>query len=546
MGTVTDIMERLKMGRASRLVRNSGVRYVSIAAIAGLLGFAALAISLSAPGGAAFPGTNGRIAFSNGQSYASQSIYSANSDGSSPLGLTSGTNDYWPSYSADGSKIAFNRQNGIVVMGSDGAAPTQIATGVKTENTTTKWQSNYKDPRSSKIIPEVKIETRTRSGHGFYNPAFTPDGTQLAVAEESFNKIQESVCAVENTGDTECLEYSDPDSYSYYESDCHECFEHIVMLSSTTGAVLSEITPKSSNVFDSSPTVSADGKLAFGRYIGSSPASSGLFLIPSPGAPALHLTSGFENYAPDFSPDSSKLIFAHGQKEFGVIGSGGGPISLIALPPPPAGSYEYVSSPKFSPDGTQIAFYRSAYRPPSVEENGIFVMAANGAGPHRIAEGYDPSWQPVPIPPPAVPAAVKPGKRKVKLNKKNEAVIGTITCGSSPCTLKLLSALLKVKLPSAKGKAHGKTSTASKKKQKVGSAYPVKVIVPKALAPGKKANVKVKVQSKALTALQKAGKGALSVKIKVTEGLGKKAVTMNTTLTPFPAAKKHSGKKTKH
>jgi Tol biopolymer transport system component len=543
VGTVTDIMERQKMGRASRLVRNSGVRYVSIVALAGLLGFAALAISLSEPGGAAFPGTNGRIAFSNGQSYASQSIYSANADGSSPLGLTSGTGDYWPSYSADGSKIAFNRLNGIVVMGADGAAPTQIATGAKTDNTTIKWQSNYPDPRSSDIIPEVKIETRTRNGHGFYNPAFTPDGTQLAVAEESFNKTQENVCAVENSGDMECLDYSDSNSYFYYQYNCHECFEHIIMLSSTTGAVLSEVTPKSSDVFDFSPTVSADGKLAFVRYIGGSPASSGLFLIPSPGVAALHLTSGNENHAPDFSPDSSKLIFVHGQKEFGVIGSGGGPISLIALPAPPPGSSAYVSSPKFSPDGTQIAFNGSFYRPPSTEENGIFVMAANGAGPHRIAEGYDPSWQPIPIPPPAVPAGVKSAKGKVKLNKKNQAVIGTITCGSSPCTLKVLSALLKVKLPSAKGKANGKTSTASKKKQKAGSTYPVKVIVPKALAPGKKANVKVSVRSKALAALQKAGKGALTVKIKVTEGLGKKVVTMKSTLTPPPVSKKHSGKK---
>jgi hypothetical protein len=269
-------------------------------------------------------------------------------------------------------------------------------------------------------------------------------------------------------------------------------------------------------------------------------------LISSPGGAAFPLTSGYENYAPDFSPDSSKIIFAHGQKEFGVIGVGGGAISLIALPTPPAGSYEYVSSPKFSPDGTQIAFYRNLYRPPSTEENGIFVMAANGSGAHRIAEGYDPSWQPIPIPPPAIPAALKAAKGKVKLNKKNEGVIGTITCGSSPCTLKVLSALLKVNLPSAKGKAHGhgKASTASKKKQKAGSAFPVKIIVPKTLAPGQKADVKVSVRSKALAALQKAGKGALTVKINVTEGLGKKVVTMKSTLKPPPVSKKkHSGKK---
>ena len=150
--------------------RSGSARYILIATLAGLCGFAVLTISLSERSGAAFPGTNGKIAFSNGQSYVSQSIYSVNSDGSSPTGLTSGTDDYSPSYSADGSKVAFNRQNNVVVMNSDGSGAVQIATGTKSESASSKWQANYKDPFSAKIIPEVKIETRMRSGAGLLQP----------------------------------------------------------------------------------------------------------------------------------------------------------------------------------------------------------------------------------------------------------------------------------------------------------------------------------------------------------------------------------------
>jgi WD40-like Beta Propeller Repeat len=536
------------MGTVSRLARSGSARYILIAAIAGLCGFAVLAISLSERSGAAFPGLNGRIAFSNGQSYVSQSIYSVNSDGSSPTGLTSATNDYSPRYSADGSKIAFNRQNSIVVMNADGSGAAQIATGTKSENATTKWQANYEDPHSPKVVPEVKIETRMRSAQGFYSPAFTPDGAQLVVSEYGFDRIQEEVCAVENEGDTECIGYSGEGAYFDYNFECHECFQHIVTISSTTGAVTSQVTPKTEAASDFSPAVSADGKIAFVRDASGSASGSGIFVVNSPGAAPTQLTSGYGNYGPDFSPDSSRIIFSHGQREFGVIGVGGGPIALITLPPPPAGSYEYVDSPKYSPDGSQIVFYRSFYHPPSTEEHGIFVMGSDGSNPHRISDGYDPDWQPVLPPPPPTPATGKAKKGKVKLNKKGQGVVGTITCGSSPCTLKALSALLKVHQPSSKGKkkGHAHNSSASRAKGKARTkTYKVKVGVAKALAPGRKAPVKVTVKGKALAALRKAHKGTVTVKVQVTDALGKKVVALRATLIPSKQ-KKHKKHKKSH
>lgn len=530
------------MESMSNLLRGLGKRHLATVALAGFCGFAIFAISLGGRGDAAFPGLNGKIGYSNGKSYASQSIYAANSDGSSPVGLTSGTNDYWPSYSADGSKIAFNRNTNIVVMNADGSGQVQIASGAKTESSSSKWQSNYEVPNSAKIIPEVKIETRNRAGHSFYNPSFLVEGAQLLVAEQVFDRTQEVVCAVEKSGDEECLDYEDEGSYFHYNSECNNCYEHIVTMNAATGAVTGQVTPGIQNVSDFSPTASASGKIAFGRYVQGSQSGSGIFLIPSPGGAPVQLTSGSGNYEPDFSPDGSKLIFAHEGKEFGVIGVGGGPITLIGLPAAPAGSYVYVASPAFSPDGTQVAFYRSVFSfSPFSEEFGVYVMGADGSNPHRILEGYDPTWQPVPPPPPPTPVIAKAKKGKIRLNKKHEAVIGTIACGSSPCKLKVLSALLEIREAKSKKGKHGKASTAgaSKKGKAGGKVYKVQGIVPRSLAPGKKGKVKVKIQGKALLALSAAGKGALTMKIAVTEGLGKKVLTMTSTLLPAKPAKKH-------
>jgi len=524
------------------LFHRASARYVWMVALAVLCGFAVLAISMSGRGGAAFPGLNGRIAFSNGQSYASQSIYTVNADGSAPLGLTSGTNDYWPSYSPDGAKIAFNRNNSIVVMNADGTGAAQIATGTRSENATTDWQSNYDDPHSSKIIPEVRIVTRTRVGKSFYGPEFLPGAAQVAVSEAVLDRTQIEVCAVEKEGDTECLDYQEPGAYFDYDSECTNCFQHIVTISATTGALASVVTPAISGVTDFSPAVSADGKIAFTRY-GGTAGGSGIFIVPSPGAAASQLTAGYANYSPDFSPDSSKLLFAHEGDEFGIIGVGGGAITLIPLPPIPPGSYQYVELPRYSPDGTQIAFFKSLYQPSLPQERGIFVMASNGTGLHRITEGYDPTWQPIPPPPPIPATGSKKHKGTLKLNGKGQAVIGTITCGSSPCGLKVSSALLSVKVPPSSGQSKGdkgKSSAAASKRKARTKKYKMKATVPKTLAPGAKGKVTITVKGRALEALTKARKGAASVKVQVTEALGTKTIALTATLAPPKAEKKKS------
>lgn len=529
------------MVSVSSSMRRRGTWLAAIA-FAALAGFAVLAITMSERGDAAFPGTNGRIAYAYGDGYAG-AIWSVGADGSAPGPLTNGAHDYDPFYSADGSRIGFSREQGIFVMNADGSGLTQLLPGSSSSSSDTRWVENYETPQKE-IIPVVRIQTFSNTWRNFGGGGFSPDGTQIVVSESAGKRTYGSICAVETSGEQECIQEPDPEAYFNYIEECTGCFSHIVTANSTTGGLTGEVTPQSSGWEDYGPTYSASGAIAFSRYV--SGTGSAIFIVSSPGAPATQITAGPQDYAPDFSPDGTKIVFTHTGRELGMVGVGGGPVTLLPIvaPPSPTTGSGYVEGPVFSPDGTKIAFQRVLNPPgPGKSERAVFIIGAEGAGLTKLVEGAsNPSWQPIPIPPP-VPAAVsKPKKGKVKLNKKGQAVIGTITCGSSPCTLKALSVLLKVHAPKAKGKKGGKASSSGKKAGGT-KTYKVKAAVPAKLAPGKKGKVTVTVKGPALSALQVAGKGALTAKISVAEALGKKTVTLKATL--VPAKEKAKGKKGK-
>src|SRR5215204_208897 len=170
------------MGLAPNLSRRAA-RFSAFAALIAACGFALLAISGSHSGEAAFPGANGRIAYSYGDAY-TRAIWAANPDGTAPTMLTSGASDETPAYSADGSRIAFERNGGITVMNANGGAVTELASGSSSSASDTEWVKGYEtEEEPPRVLPFVRIQTTTGKWHGFGSPSFSPDGAQLAVAE---------------------------------------------------------------------------------------------------------------------------------------------------------------------------------------------------------------------------------------------------------------------------------------------------------------------------------------------------------------------------
>jgi Tol biopolymer transport system component len=112
---------------------------------------------LAAPAHAAFPGTNGKIAFSTyGQ------VYTINADGTGETVLASGRD---PAWSADGTKLAYvNPAGHLAVMNADGSGQTDLG-----------------------VAPQPGYEFSD-----LWNPSWSPDGTKIVYEndEETIDDLQ--------------------------------------------------------------------------------------------------------------------------------------------------------------------------------------------------------------------------------------------------------------------------------------------------------------------------------------------------------------------
>ncbi len=160
---------------------------------------AVLALSPARPARAgAFPGANGRIAFVSNRDGVNDQIYTMNPDGTDPKKLTNITTiysgSYNPSYSADGTRIAFDRYNEIWVMNADGTGQRQL-----TNNSVLDQDPTF-SPNGRKIAfltrrgvdgppgqdniwvmnADGSNQTRLTSGTDVNDPTWSPDGTKIA------------------------------------------------------------------------------------------------------------------------------------------------------------------------------------------------------------------------------------------------------------------------------------------------------------------------------------------------------------------------------
>jgi Tol biopolymer transport system component len=96
-----------------------------------------LALAVTAPADAAFPGTNGRIAY-----YTGGDVWTMNADGTDPTRLTTNYNaESNPAVSPDGSRIAYEYLHGIWVMNSDGSGKRAVTDGTASDEDPT-WSAD--------------------------------------------------------------------------------------------------------------------------------------------------------------------------------------------------------------------------------------------------------------------------------------------------------------------------------------------------------------------------------------------------------------------
>ena len=281
---------------------------------------------------AAFPGANGKIVFTSNRT-GDDEIYTMNPDGSGVIRLTTNVgNDFEPSWSPDGTRIAFVREppdniaggSEIYVMNADGSAQTRI-----TNNSA--WDEN---------------------------PAWSPDGEKIAF------------------------------------SSTRDFSPHRIYTMNLDGSNVIRLT--NNTIFgNGAPAWSPDGiKIAF--ISKENDGNVEIYTMNSDGSSQLNLTNDPSTYdsRPTWSPDGTKIAFhRHPVRQYGdsrihIMSSDGG--EVIKLMPENVESPN--NSPAWSPDGTSIAFVSNAeIYIMDINGNNAVNLTNNG----RTVWDSSPDWQPL-------------------------------------------------------------------------------------------------------------------------------------------------------
>ncbi len=321
----------------------------------------------SAPAGAAFPGTNGKILFFR-FSATGVDTFATDAGGSAPINVAPGPHPTGcqfcgprgARYSPDGTKVVYElitpvgtggeTRGDIVVSSVDSAG---VATGTPTQLTD---------------------DTVT---NGDSDPAWSPDGTKIAFVENGDIFLIDAVSG--DTGGRQQL--------------VNNC-------------------KTASCPFDNNPVFSPDGNtIAFVSSRGSSGQSQIYLMDANPatamGGNALHqrkLLAGPDNGAldtrPSWSPNGKRLTFGRqGGNSADIIvadlsGTGASDFTVTSTTnltntPPTVNN----GQPQFSPDGTKIAFSRS----PQGQGTDLWAMNSDGSNAGLVVSNGEPSdWARVP------------------------------------------------------------------------------------------------------------------------------------------------------
>jgi Tol biopolymer transport system component len=304
------------------------------------------------PAHATFPSQNGKIAFSSNlivgelvdNPQGDYEVFTINPDGTNLTQLTrNATDDTFPEWSPDGTKIAYQGSDGddeIFTVPSAGGIPVNVTDNTKPDK----------------------------------QPAWSPDGLKIAYVSDDY------------------------DGFFYPEGD-------IYTVSATGG--FPKVTDDTESSFDRHPDWSPDGsKIAYSAECWGCEGLSRIMTLSSGGSAfPSNVTQNspvWSEWRPEWSPDGSRIVYeGYGQdpefKEIFVVGAAGGtPVRVTDTPA------RWEGSPVWSPDGSQIAFAASDSEATPGSGDAIYKIPAGGGTPTKITNGLEIGsvesldWQPLP------------------------------------------------------------------------------------------------------------------------------------------------------
>jgi dipeptidyl aminopeptidase/acylaminoacyl peptidase len=380
---------------------------------------------------AAFPGTNGKIAFVHLDTIdAPGDILAIDPDGQNLTPLTSSADDdNDPSYSPDGERIVFSR------IPAPGPPSSQI------------WTMNHDGTRQTQL---------TSDGSSF-NPAFSPDGERIAFQRsDPGTEFQIWIMNADGTGQTP-LTFPGPsgdaarsptfspdgETIAFSHEDGATGFQEIWVMNAD-GSGQQRLTGPAMS-FDNRPNFSPDGqRIVFERFDGS---QLDLVVMNADGSGQAPVTSGVENdFDPVFSPDGAKIAFEREDAGFTLgniflADAAGLNQNLTPLTANPSGMYDF--EPDWQPLNPPSCDLTGKAKQKSTKRVSLTVTCAN-ENATVVAEGSGKA--------PKVPKGAVASKAK----KFTIPAVTTQVPAGSPTTLTL-------KIPKKGKKALKKAAEAGKK-----------------------------------------------------------------------------------
>jgi Tol biopolymer transport system component len=222
-----------------------------------------------------------------------------------------------------------------------------------------------------------------------FEPAWSPDGTQVAFVRGRFGRMSLYVAAADGkdarrlAGCGQCaqewgglLGWSPDGSWIAFSRTAGQRGQESLWVVAAAGGGPHRLTDCHAACADVEPTWSPHGQLLLFHHISNTPGASGLYTIRPDGSGLTKIADGED---PAWSPNGRSIAFDSGPDSIAVANADGSHVHVLFAGARDTGA----RAPSWSPDGHRLVFFKTAGQPGRYRAE-IWTMNPDGSGKERL------------------------------------------------------------------------------------------------------------------------------------------------------------------